>query len=151
MAVITFSSAGTKVSLSSGKPTGTPNATTLAALTYTEIGGLAEVGLIGPESSVIVFNPLGDNISYKQKGQKNAGSLDCKGALNNEDPGQLLLQAAEASPEEYALKIELTNGSTLYCMVLATSFKTNIGNSGQITMFESKLEVSGNVFTEAAA
>jgi hypothetical protein len=151
MAVITFSSAGTKVSLSSGKPTGAPSATTLSALTYTEIGGVSEVGMLGPESSVIVFNPLSDNISYKQKGQKNAGALDCKGALNNEDAGQILLQAAEASPEEYALKIELTNGSTLYCMILVTSFKTNIGNSGQITMFESKLEISGNVFTQAAA
>lgn len=145
---LTFSSAGTKLFLSAGKPTGTANATTIGALTFTEVLGVSELGMIGPESSTIPFNPLGDNNTYKSKGNRNNGAVDAKGALGY-DAGQELLRAAEASPEEYAMKIELANGAEIMAMVIVTSFKTNIGNSGQITMFESKLEINGGIYMVA--
>jgi hypothetical protein len=142
---LTFSSAGTKLYLSASKPTGAVNATSIGALTFTEVLGVAELGSVGPESSTITFNPLGDNQTYKSKGNRNNGAIDAKGAYGS-DAGQVLLRAAEASPEEYAMKIELANGTEVLAMVIVTSYKTNIGNSGQITMFESKLEINGPVF-----
>lgn len=145
---LTFSSAGTKLFLSSAKPTGTANATTIGALTFTEVLGVSELGLVGPESSTIPFNPLGDNNTYKSKGNRNNGAVDAKGALGY-DAGQELLRAAEASMDEYAMKIELANGAEILAMVIVTSFKTNIGNSGQITMFESKLEINGGLYMVA--
>lgn len=147
---LTFSSAGTKLFLSAGQPTGTPNATTIGALTFTEVLGVSELGAVGPESATITFNPLGDNNTYKSKGNRNNGAIDAKGAYGS-DPGQVLLRAAEASQNEYAMKIELANGTEILAMVIVTSYKTNIGNSGQITMFDSKLEINGPVFFVDAA
>lgn len=140
-----YSSAGSKISISATLPTGTPDATKMAALTYTEVLWVSELGMIGPESAVILFNPLADDNTYKAKGNRNNGSVDLKGA-RMPDAGQDLLKAAEAAKVPYSVKIELAEGTEIYAIVLVTSFKTNIGNSGQITMFESKCEISGAIF-----
>lgn len=143
-----FSSAGSKIYLSAATAV-SPSDTTMAALTYTEVKWVSELGMIGPESAVILFNPVSDNNTYKAMGNRNNGSVDLKGA-RMPDPGQALLVAAEAGGVPYSLKIVLADGTSLYAAVLVTSFKTNIGNSGQITMFESKCEISGAVFTVVA-
>lgn len=143
-----FSSAGSKIFLSAATPVAPVTAASMAALTYTEIKWVSELGMIGPESAVILFNPVSDNNTYKAFGNRNNGSIDLKGA-KLPDPGQTLLAAAEAGGVPYSLKIVLADGTQLYAAVLITSFKTNIGNSGQITMFESKAEISGAVYTIA--
>lgn len=142
---LTFSSAGTKLFLSAGTPVGAISATSIGALTFTEVLGISEMGAVGPESATITFNPLGDNNTYKSKGNRNNGAIDAKGAYGY-DAGQVLLRSAEASPNAHAMKIVLANGTEILAMVIVTSYKTNIGNSGQITMFDSKLEIDGPVF-----
>ncbi len=146
MTTLAFSSAGSKVYLSAGVPA-TVDGTGFGALTYTEIKEVTDIGMIGPESGVILHNPVAENTTYKLKNTRNNGSVDLKAARAPSDPGQTLLIAAEASYDPYAMKIELQDGTLLYCQVLVMSYKTSIGGPGQITGIEAKCEVSGDVVT----
>lgn len=141
-----FSSIGSEVSLSAGVPA-TFDAAGFGALTYTLIREITDIGMVGPESSVILHNPVSENTTYKVKGTRNNGSVDLKGARVTTDPGQTLLIAAEASNAPYSMRIKLQNGVFLYFQVLVMSYKTSIGGQNQITGIEAKCEVSGNVVT----
>lgn len=146
MATLAFSSVGSKVHISAGVPA-TIDAAGFGALTYTEIKEISDIGMIGPESAVILFNPCRENVTYKLKGSRNNGSLDIKGARATTDPGQILLIAAENSNAPYAVKVELQNGTFLYAQCLVMSYKTGIGGQSQITGFEAKVEISGAIVT----
>lgn len=146
MSTLAFSSIGSKIYLSAGVPA-TIDSSGFGALTYTEIKEVTDIGMIGPESSVITFNPVADSSTYKLKGTRNNGALDLKGARAPTDAGQTLLVAAEASTSPYAAKLVLQNGTILYAQVLVMSYKTSVGSGSQITSFESKLEVSGAIVT----
>jgi hypothetical protein len=149
MASQAFSSAGSKFYLSAGVPA-TITESGFSALTYTVVKEVTEVGTIGPESAVIQHVPLDENTTYKLKGVRNNGTLSLKGGRVPSDPGQTLLIAAEASNAPYSMKIELQDGSMIYAQCLVTSYKTNIGSAGQITGFESNVEISGDVIDVAA-
>jgi len=146
MTTLAFSSIGSTISISAGVPA-TIDAAGFGALTYTLIKEVTDIGLLGPESSVITFNPVNDQNTYKLKGFRQSGSLDLKGARSTTDAGQTLLIAGEASNAPYAIKIVLQNGSILYAQALIMSYKTSIGSGSQITSFESKCEISGGVVT----
>lgn len=144
MATLAFSSVGSKVYISAGVPAAIDSAS-FAALTYTEIKELTDIGMIGPESAVINHNPVGENVTYKLKGSRQNGSLDLKMARAPTDPGQTLLIAAEASNNPYAIKVVLQSGTIMYAQSLVMSYKTSIGGQSQITSAESKVEISGAI------
>lgn len=146
MPTLAFSSVGSKFYLSAGVPA-TENAAGFGALTYTEVKELTDIGMIGPESAVILHNPVRENVTYKLKGTRNNGALDLKMARAPTDPGQALLITAEASTAFYAAKVELQNGTLLYCQVLVMSYKTGVGGQSQITSAEAKCEISGAIVT----
>jgi hypothetical protein len=146
MSTLAFSSAGSKVYLSAGVPASI-DGSGFAALTYTEVKEVTDIGMMGPEKAVILHNPVAENVTYKLVGSRNNGSLDLKGARAPTDPGQALLISAEAGVAPFAVKVVLQSGTILYAQVLVMSYKTNIGNQSQITSFESKCEISGAVVT----
>lgn len=146
MSSLAFSSAGSKVYLSAGVPA-TIDAAGFGALTYTEVRELTDIGMIGPESAVILHNPVATNTTYKYKGTRNSGVVSLKGARAPSDPGQTLVIAGEASNLPYSMKIVLQDLTELYAQVLVMSYKTSVGSVSQITSFESNLEVSGDVVT----
>lgn len=146
MPTLAFSTVGSKVHISAGVPA-TIDASGFGALTYTEIKELTDIGMIGPESAVILHNPVRENVSYKLKGSRNNGQLSLKGARATADAGQILLIAAEASNNAYAIKVELQNGTFLYAQGLVMSYKTSIGGQSQITGIEATIEISGAIVT----
>jgi len=146
MATLAFSSVGSKVYLSAGVPA-TTDAAGFGALAYTEIKEVTDLGAIGPESAVINHNPVAENVTYKLKGSKNYGTLAVKAARAPTDPGQLLVIAAEASNNPYAMKMVLQNGTILYAQVLVMSYKTTVGGQSQIVSVDINMEISGAIIT----
>lgn len=145
MPTLAFGSAGATVSISAGVPA-TIDSTGFGALSYTLIKDITDVGMVGPEASIILHAPLNENVTYKIKGPVNNGSCDLKGAKpSSADPGHALLVAAVASPNAYSIKITLINGALIYFQTKVTSYKTSIGNNGQLVGMESKCEVDGAV------
>jgi hypothetical protein len=150
MATLAFSSVGSTVSLSVAAPA-TETGSGYAALTYTPIAELTDIGMVGPEKSVILHNPVSENVTYKLPGGRNNGAMDLKGARAPSDPGQAMLITAEAGTGPVSVCVELQEGTKIYFQGLVLSYKTSIGGQSQITAFESKLEVSGGIVTVAAA
>lgn len=144
MTTLAFSSAGSKVYISAGTPA-TIDAAGFGALTFTEILLVSDIGMIGNESSLVTFNPVGTQDTQKIRGSRNAGSVDLKGGVALADPGQVILKAGEASNSLYALKIVLQTGTIIYAEVLVMGYKISVGAVNSVTSFESKLEVSGSI------
>jgi hypothetical protein len=150
MSTKAFSSAGSKISISSAQPA-TDTEAGFVALTYTKIGDVTNIGAIGPETAEIAHNPVDENVTYYVKGSRTNGSLQLQGARSPSDAGQALLIAGEAAQTPVSLKIELQDGTALYASGIVLSYKTNIGGQGQITSFESNVRISGALFEVAAA
>ncbi|GGZ21716.1 hypothetical protein [Asticcacaulis endophyticus] len=77
----------------------------LASLTYTEVDGWETHGAIGDTAQVITTSLINRARDTKQKGTKNAGSMENNFAYVPGDAGQALLDAAVASNSNYAVKI----------------------------------------------
>lgn len=145
MPTLAFGSAGAIVAISAGVPA-TIDAAGFNALTYSTIVDITDIGMVGPEATIIPHSPLNESVTYKIKGPTNNGVASLKGAKPSAaSPGHTLLLAAVTSPNAYAIKITLINGSIIYFQTKVTSYKTSIGNNGQLVGMESNCEVDGAI------
>lgn len=79
----------------------------LAALTYVEIGYVGNRGDLGADANIISYATMGEPVTSKAKGQKDAGSFEIECAYEATDPGQILMRTAAAGKGKFAIKIEL--------------------------------------------
>ena len=83
--------------------------TEYAALTWTEVQGLKSVGAFGDTATPVTSKWLNRNREFKKKGTFDGGSPAFVVDMIQDDPGQMLVEAALADPSDYAFKIEIPN------------------------------------------
>ena len=149
MASKAFTSAGTKLFISASAPA-TYNSTGFAALTWTEIGEVSEMGEFGRQYNLVTFNTLGDRRTVKRKGSYNDGTIACQMARVPDDAGQTILTTAVNSDNSYSIKIQLQDGTVFYTSAQVMSYTTNIGNVDQITSATVNLEIDNDIIEVAA-
>ena len=149
MASKAFTSAGTKLFISASAPA-TYNSTGFAALTWTEIGEVSEMGEFGRQYNLVTFNTLGDRRTVKRKGSYNDGTIACQMARVPDDAGQTILTTAVNSDNSYSIKIKLQDGTVFYTSAQVMSYTTNIGNVDQITSATVNLEIDNDILEVAA-
>ena len=149
MASKAFTSAGTKLFISASAPA-TYNSTGFAALTFTEIGEVSEMGEFGRQYNLVTFNTLGDRRTVKRKGSYNDGTIACQMARVPDDAGQTILTTAVNSDSSYSIKIKLQDGTVFYTSAQVMSYTTNIGNVDQITSATVNLEIDNDILEVAA-
>ena len=149
MASKAFTSAGTKLFISASAPA-TYNSTGFAALTWTEIGEVSEMGEFGRQYNLVTFNTLGDRRTVKRKGSYNDGTIACQMARVPDDAGQTILTTAVNSDNSYSIKIKLQDGTVFYTTAQVMSYTTNIGNVDQITSATVNLEIDNDIIEVAA-
>ena len=149
MASKAFTSAGTKLFISSAAPA-TYNSTGFAALAWTEIGEVSEMGEFGRQYNLVTFNKLGDRRTVKRKGSYNDGTIACQMARVPSDAGQTILTTAVNSDNSYSIKIKLQDGTVFYTSAQVMSYTTNIGNVDQITSATVNLEIDNDILEVAA-
>jgi hypothetical protein len=81
----------------------------LAALTFVEIGKVESIGEFGPASQDVTFTPLKGPSVQHLKGAIDNGMLPIVCAHDPLDTGQIALRAAAATKFEYAIKIVLND------------------------------------------
>ena len=86
--------AGTKLAISAASPA-TFDAAGYAALTYTEVGDVSNLGAFGANFAKVEFQPLNGG-KLKLKGSIDYGTLNPTIALDPTDAGQTLLRTAAA-------------------------------------------------------
>ena len=137
-------SAGSTLSVSASAPT-TYDATGFAALTYTTVAELTDLGSFGKKYNLVSFNPLGDRKTVKRKGSYNNGTLSLKMGSSVTDAGQIALQAGSVSDNSYSFRVVLQSGSTYYFSGQIMSFELEVGSVDQITGANCDVEIDNDV------
>ena len=137
----TKSVAGTILKISAGVPA-TFDSTGYAALTYTTVGEITDLGEFGRVYNVIKHNPIANRGTVKRKGSYDEGALNLKLALDTDDAGQILCKAAMASDNSYAIQITEQGGDKWYMQVQVTSFKTQFGSVDNMQSASIDMEIT---------
>lgn len=135
--------AGTLLKISAGTPA-TYDSTGYAALTYTTIGEVTDLGEFGRQYNVIKHNPIATRGTAKRKGSFDEGTLNIKVALDTDDAGQILAKAAAASDNNYSIQIVAQGGDKYYMQAQVTSFKTIFGSVDNMKSASIDLEITTN-------
>lgn len=153
-----FTASGTKISIGPSTATTPADATAYAALTpYTEVGLVETLGEYGDESSAVNFAALGDGRMRKGKGARDAGVLQLTVAHDGTDTGQLALNAAEATNNNFVFKVVLPNRLTTggtdeiqYFKGLVMSKRLNVGGNDNVVRNTYQIAVNSALTTVAA-
>lgn len=129
MATNVKSGTGSKLYVSSALPA-TETKAGYTALTWVLVGDTIEIGEYGVEYTIIEHNPIDSAVTQKIKGNASYGSLASKIGSVPADAGQVILLAASTSTNDYAFKIEKTDGDIDAFIGKVTSFKPTVqGNT----------------------
>lgn len=143
-ASLAFTSAGTVLSISAGTAA-TYDSAGFAALTWTVIGEVSDLGEFGRQYNLVTFNTLGNRRTVKRKGSYNDGTIAAQMARTPSDAGQTILTAAVDSDASYSIKIVLQDGTIFYTTAQVMSYTTNIGSVDQITSATVNLEIDNDI------
>lgn len=135
-----FSAAGAKLYIGPAVTSDTDTQGEYEALSFTEVALVEDLGEFGDSSNPITFTALNDARVQKKKGSKDAGTISATLGRDSSDAGQAAIVAAEASPNDYAFKIELNDASegspssntVFYFRGQVMSYTTNIGSVDNI-------------------
>lgn len=136
-------SAGTVFGVSSSAPA-TFNSAGYAALTYTSVGEITDLGEFGREFALVTHQPVGSRGTQKFKGSFNDGSMTLTLGLDTDDAGQILMKAASMSDADYSVSVTTQSGDKYYFQVKVMSWKVAIGSVDSITTATATLEISSN-------
>jgi len=141
---LAFTSAGTDISISAALPV-TYLAATFAALTWTSIGEVTDLGEFGRVYNVVKLNLLKDRRTVKRKGSYDDGTIAAQMARVPSDAGQTLLTAAVVSDNSYSIKVTLQDGTIFYFTAQISSYTTNVGSVDQITSATVNFEIDNDI------
>lgn len=115
-----------------------------AALTWTTVGEVEDIGEFGDTFSTASFVSLADGRTRKYKGTADAGDVTIALGLDNSDAGQTALKAAHAdrSKGNYPIRITLNDGdpsatpvvppTTYYMLAKVTKNTTAAGKADNV-------------------
>ena len=143
-----FTSAGTKLYISATAPA-TYNQAGFAALTFTEIGEIVNMGDFGRTYNIVNHVNLGSRKTVKLKGSYNEGNLDLQLARAPGNSGQALIVTASTSDNSYSFKVVLQDGTIMYFSGQVASYSTNVGSSDQIVGAKANIEINNDIIEVA--
>jgi len=98
-------------------------------MVYTPIGKVSQMLPTGSKRTVNKFTPIAGAVD-KSKGSPDYGDGDMMMADLPADPGQVIMKAAEASPNHYSLKVTYADGEIHYFDILVSSWQLSGGKEG---------------------
>lgn len=134
-------SAGTTFKISAGTPA-TYDGTGYAALTYTTVGEVTDLGEFGREYALVTHQPVGSRGTQKFKGSFNEGTITLQLGLDTDDAGQVLCKTASMSDADYSILVTTQNGDKYYGQAKVMSFKVGVGGVDSITTATVTLELT---------
>lgn len=137
------SSAGSTLKISAATPA-TFDATGYAALTFTNVAEITDLGEFGREYALITHNPVGSRGTVKKKGSFNEGTMALQLALDTDDAGQILVKAASLSDADYSFQITTQNGDKYYFQAQVMNFKVGVKTTDAITSASVNLELTSS-------
>lgn len=133
------------------------DATTFAAIpagSWTEIKNWETMGAVGDAAQLITTSLIDRQRDIKQKGTRNAGSMQNNFAVSATDPGQIALIAAEQTNMNYPFRIVGNDApavggspkpSERLFVGLVTSAQEQGGGANTVRMLSATVELNTNV------
>lgn len=134
------SSAGTTFAISASLPA-TLDASGFAALTYTQVAHVNDLGEFGADSTLITYTSLGQRVQGKLKGSINPGSTTVAMHRVISGAGQALMKTAQASDLSYSILVTIQDGTKFYFTAKVMSFVTKVGSVDNILSATAKIEI----------
>tara|TARA_R100001244_G_scaffold90191_3_gene68462 strand:+ start:1536 stop:1976 length:441 start_codon:yes stop_codon:yes gene_type:complete len=139
-------SAGTVLSVSATAPA-TYDQAGFAALTFTTIGEITDMGEFGKTYNLVTHQPLATRRTVKRKGSFNDGALSLQLARVPDDVGQVVLQAGLDSDDSYSFKVVLQDGEIQYFSGQVMSYTNNVGSADQISGSAVSIEIDNDIIS----
>ena len=133
--------AGSTLAISADAPA-TFDAAGYAAVSYTTIGEITDLGELGREYNLVTHNPVGTRGTRKFKGSFSEGSMQLSMGLDDDDAGQIMARAASTSDSPYSFKLTYQDGTVRYFQALVMDFKEGAGGVDDITSATMTLELT---------
>lgn len=145
--LVAMTTAGSSLAISATLPAAvTP--TGYAAVTFTTINEITDLGAIGRVYNIVTHNPVATRGTQKLKGSYNDGDMSVKMAYAPGDPGQALLLTALDDDDFYSFKLTLQDGTVKYFEAQVSSLPTEAGGVDTITGSTAALAIkSGTIVT----
>ncbi|WP_422073870.1 hypothetical protein [Tranquillimonas rosea] len=125
---------------------------------WTEVDGWENAGTKGDTAQTITTSLINRKRDTKQKGTRNAGSMENQFADLPADAGQQAMKAAEKTSDNFAFRIVYddmpsggTSGTTHYFVGLVMSWTDQGGGANGVRMRGSTIEINSNIVEVAAA
>lgn len=124
---------------------------------WVEINWAENIGAFGDESAEITFEAIGEGRTIKLKGTRNAGNVSLVFGADYEDAGQAALRAAEATPHDYAFKVEFDDApsggtpSLRYFIAKVMSARETLDSANNVIKLNATLGINSNIVRVDAA
>lgn len=138
-----YSVAGSSLGISAALPA-TYDATGYAALTYTNIGNIDNMGEHGRVYAPITFNPIDTRATRKLKGSFNEGNKTISLAYEAGDAGMLILKNALLSDADFSFKNQYQSGDVDYFIAKVMSLTKATSSVDDIFMATIELSLSSS-------
>lgn len=145
MAVLT--STGTEFAISAAKPA-THDGTGFAALTWTNVGEVVDLGEYGANVQVVNHEPLKTGITEKHKGFINYGSIAVGMGRDSADAGQALIAAGvtgAAKNTEHSFRVTYQDGKIDYFTGKMFSYTKAPGSANSIVGSTVQVEINSTI------
>lgn len=116
-----------------------------AALTFTTVGQITDLGAFGKTYNEVSFTPLASRQKQKFRGSYDNGSLQLSLGKDTSDAGQVILKAALGSDNPYAYCVTLQNGLKEYFSARCMSMTTEVGSVDTITGAKCTLAINTDI------
>jgi hypothetical protein len=137
--------AGTIISISAATPaTFDAAGYTASPMVFTPIGEITDGGEHGREYSEVTHTPLAKRGTQKFKGSFNEGTKQLALAIDDDDAGQLLAEAALDSDDNYSFEIRYPSGRRDYFQAKVMSFKTSTPGTDSVVAGTISLSITTN-------
>jgi hypothetical protein len=126
--------------------------------TYTQVGGVVDLGELGDEAAEVTSDRLSENRTRKFKGTRNAGTIAVVVDYIDDDAGQAAMDAAEATDFNYNFYVELndaasgdTNGSRRWFRGKIMSEKMAVGGANNMVRVTYNIGIDSAIVAADAA
>lgn len=122
-----------------------------SAQSFQKIGWAEAIGEFGDESSEITFDAIGEGRTQKLKGIRNAGTMACRYGVDANDPGQIMLRAAQLTPLDYAFRVDFNDAgpggvpSSRYFIAKVMNAREVLDTANNVVRLNANLGINSNI------
>lgn len=154
-----FATAGAKLYIGAALPAQTSDFVLgdFSGQSWVQVSWMENIGAFGDEAASITFDAIEQQRTLKLKGTRNAGDMAVVCGIDYEDAGQIALRAAEATPNNYAFKVEFNDApeggtpSERYFVALVMSARETLDTANNVMKLNATLGVNSNIVRVNAA